>query len=78
MTVYRISGDGLLTLARLAATSPDADPNIVLAIVMGCDREASDEPQSQSTGDSPNGWGTGLNDALDALETGAPKPAKPE
>jgi hypothetical protein len=40
MTVYRISGDGLLTLARLASASPDADPDTVLAIVMGCDREA--------------------------------------
>ena len=62
MTVYRISGDGLLTLARLAATSPDADPNTVLAIVMGCDREPEAEmPQVE-----------------DGPDLSADKPAKPE
>ena len=43
MIVYRVSGEGLLQLALMAAASPTADTAVILGILRGADQEGEDE-----------------------------------
>ena len=75
MTSYRIHGDGLLTLARLASQAPGADPDAILEIVQSAEREdLPAEPEMPDVGDGP-----GVGGVLGVIPVDADtKPAKPE
>lgn len=66
MMVYRISGDALLRLAVMAARVPDANIDMILAIIRSTDVEPEpDAPGDVAVGDVP-------------VDDAAIKPAKPE
>ena len=71
MIVYRISGEGLLALVRMAVDSPSADPDMIFGILMGADREIP-EPKMPDVSEGP-----GLI-AEPETSVVADKPAKPE
>lgn len=71
MIVYRISGEGLLALVRMAVDSPGADPDMIFGILMGADREIP-EPQMPGVAEGPS-----LIAGPEA-PAAADKPAKPE
>lgn len=45
MTTYRIHGEGLLALARMASQAPGADPDAILEIVQGAERLDADHAE---------------------------------
>lgn len=79
MTIFRVSGDGLLRLAVMAAQSPEGDFDTILAILRGADPEL---PEMPDVGDGPIlGVDEGDDDPAPvdpAPVSDAVKPAKPE